>query len=84
MDVQSAAWGINGSPVQHQPIYLLPLLFDLFRRVDRSRIASFKAWIHGQKNDLLWLSFQLEDACHEMVWNSWRTDSSLVVLVNRR
>ena len=30
MDVQSAAWGIPGSPVQRQLIYLLPLLFDLF------------------------------------------------------
>ena len=30
VDVQSAAWGIPGSPVQRQPSYLLPLLFDLF------------------------------------------------------
>lgn len=60
-------------------------MLNLFlRRADGSRILSFKAWIHGQKNDLLWLSSHLEDACHEMVWNSWRTHSSSVVLVNRR
>ena len=32
-------------------------MLNLFlRRADSSRIPSFKAWIHGQNSDLLWLS----------------------------
>ena len=52
MDVQSAAWGTPGSPVQRQPIYLLPLLFDLFVlcAVLSLSVKYDSLWPHGQRS----------------------------------